>query len=60
MIGERVISSEDKILSLYDKDAQVIVRGKAGNEVEFGQGLVLSEQSNGLIVLKITMEKSIR
>lgn len=50
IIGERVIPSADKILSLYDKDAQVIVRGKAGNEVEFGQGLLLSEQSNGLIV----------
>lgn len=50
IIGERVIASEDKKLSLYDRDAHVIVRGKAGNEVEFGQGLLLSEQSNGLIV----------
>ena len=50
IIGERTIPSEDKILSLYDKDAQVIVRGKAGNEVEFGQGLLLSEQGDGLII----------
>ncbi len=50
IIGERMIASADKILSLYDKDVQVIVRGKAGNEVEFGQGLVLTEQMNGLII----------
>jgi hypothetical protein len=29
---------------------QVIVRGKAGNEVEFGQGLVLTEQADGIII----------
>lgn len=50
IIGERMLESSDKILSLYDKDVQVIVRGKAGNEVEFGQGLLLSEQRNRLIV----------
>ena len=50
IIGERIISTQDKILSLYDKDAHVIVRGKAGNEVEFGQGLLLTEQKNGLII----------
>lgn len=50
IIGERIVPSEDKILSLYDKDAHVIVRGKAGNEVEFGQGLLLTEQINGLII----------
>jgi len=50
IIGERIVPSEDKILSLYDKDVRVIVRGKAGNEVEFGQGLLLTEQVNGLII----------
>ena len=50
IIGERMLPSPEKILSLYDQDAQVIVRGKAGNEVEFGQGLLLSEQSDGLII----------
>jgi hypothetical protein len=49
-IGERIVPSDEKILSLYDKDARVIVRGKAGNEVEFGQGLLLTEQINGLII----------
>jgi len=50
IIGERIIKSSDKLLSLYDKDAQVIVRGKAGNEVEFGQRLLLTEQEDGLII----------
>jgi hypothetical protein len=50
IIGERQIASKDKILSLYDKDAHVIVRGKAGNEVEFGQKLLLTEQEEGLII----------
>lgn len=50
IIGERQVVSANKILSLYDKDVQVIVRGKAGNEIEFGQGLVLTEQINGLII----------
>lgn len=50
IIGERLVASKDKILSLYDKDAHVIVRGKAENEVEFGQGLLLSEQEDGLII----------
>ena len=50
MIGERQIKNSDKILSLYEPDTHVIVRGKAGNEVEFGQGLLLCEQPNGIIV----------
>jgi len=50
IIGERIVASKDKILSLYDKDISVIVRGKAGGEVEFGQGLLLTEQSDGLII----------
>lgn len=50
IIGERPVASKDKILSLYDKDAHIIVRGKAGNEVEFGQGLLLVEQKDGLII----------
>lgn len=50
IIGERPVASANKLLSFYDKDAHVIVRGKAGNEVEFGQGLVLTEQVDGLII----------
>lgn len=50
IIGERKILSKDKILSLYDRDVHVIVRGKAESEVEFGQGFLLTEQKDGLIV----------
>ena len=50
IIGEREIASCEKILSLYDKECEVIVRGKAGRETEFGQRLVLTEQSDGLII----------
>ena len=50
IIGERRVKNNDKILSLYEKDVHVITRGKAGAEVEFGNGLYLAEQENGLII----------
>ena len=50
LIGERKLDNADKILSLYEPDVHVIVRGKAGADVEFGNGLYLAEQENGLIV----------
>ena len=50
IIGERRVANEDKILSLYEEDVHVVVRGKAGAEVEFGNGLYLAEQENGLII----------
>ena len=50
IIGERPVANEDKILSLYDADIEVIVRGKAGSEVEFGNKLSLVENNQGLII----------
>lgn len=50
IIGERQVDNEDKILSLYDPDIHVLVRGKAGAEVEFGNTLLLAEQRQGVIV----------
>jgi len=50
IIGERRVPNRDKILSLYEPDIHVLVRGKAGAEVEFGNALYLAEQSDGLIV----------
>jgi len=50
IIGERRVRNSDKILSLYEPDVHVIVRGKSGAEVEFGNTLLLVEQSDGLIV----------
>lgn len=50
IIGERPVDNADKLLSLYETDTRVIVRGKAGAEVEFGNTLLLAEQKEGLIV----------
>jgi IS5 family transposase len=50
IIGERAVKSQDKLLSLYEPDTNVIVRGKAGAEVEFGNTLFLGEQRDGLIL----------
>lgn len=50
IIGERRVANSEKILSLYEPDLHVLVRGKAGAEVEFGNGLYLAEQADGLIV----------
>ena len=46
----RQVAQEDKILSLYEPDAKVIKRGKAGADVEFGNVLILGEQKDGLII----------
>ncbi|MDA3939701.1 MAG: hypothetical protein PF693_10365, partial [Spirochaetia bacterium] len=50
IIGERFVKNNEKILSLYDKDIHVIVRGKAGGKLEFGNTLFLAEQADGLIL----------
>ncbi len=50
IIGEMTVNNKDKILSLYETDTNVIVRGKAGAEVEFGNTLLLAETRDGLIV----------
>jgi hypothetical protein len=50
IIGQRKVPNEKKILSLYEPGTRVIVRGKAGAEVEFGNALYLGEQAEGLII----------
>ncbi len=50
IIGERKVPNAEKILSLYEEDVHVIVRGKAGAEVEFGNKLYVVEQRNGVLV----------
>jgi transcriptional regulator with XRE-family HTH domain len=50
VIGGRRIKSEDKILSLYEHEVNVIVRRKTGAEVEFGNKASLMEQKQGLII----------
>jgi len=59
LIGGRLVPNEEKILSLYEPDIRVIVRGKAGAEVEFGNTLYVGEQQDGLIVdWKLLREQS--
>ena len=50
IIGERQVSNDEKILSLYEGHAAVYVRGKADAEVEFGCQLLLGECPSGVIV----------
>jgi hypothetical protein len=50
IIQERLVPSKEKILSLYEPDVQVIVRHKAGAEVEFGNTLLLGESLQGVIL----------
>lgn len=50
IIGERQVANQDKILSAHEPDIDVIVRGKAGASVEFGNELVVCESLGGLIV----------
>jgi len=50
IIGDRKVANKDKILSLYENQVNVIVRRKAGAEVEFGNTLYLAEQSDGMII----------
>jgi len=46
----QLVPSKEKILSLYEAEVQVIVRHKAGAEVEFGNTLLLGESSQGVII----------
>src|SRR3984957_13750338 len=50
IIGGRAVDNADKILSLYEPDIHVLVRGKAGAEVEFGNTLLLGENKQGIIL----------
>jgi len=46
----QLVANEEKILSLYEAEVHVIVRKKAGAEVEFGNTLLLAENSLGVIL----------
>jgi IS5 family transposase len=50
ILQDRLVPNEAKILSLYETDVQVIVRKKAGAEVEFGNTLLLAENPQGVIL----------
>ena len=50
IIGGRPVANAEKILSLYDPDVRVLVRGKAGADVEFGNTVLLGENRQGVIL----------
>jgi len=50
IIGGRLVKNDEKLLSLYERELHVIVRGKANAEVEFGNTLFLAEQADGVIM----------
>jgi hypothetical protein len=50
IISGEVVENKDKILSFYEREVRVIVRKKAGAEVEFGNTLLLGENPQGLIL----------
>jgi len=50
IIGGRQVPNADKILSLYETQLRVVVRGKAGAEVEFGNTVLLGENRHGVIL----------
>ena len=49
IIEGKKVDNSDKILSLYESDVHVLIRGKSGAAVEFGNGLYLAENEDGLI-----------
>lgn len=57
IIGERQVRSEEKILSLYEKEIQVINRGKQGAQVEFGNTLLIAEEASGYILAHELLEE---
>ena len=50
ILHEQPVDNADKILSLYEQDLRVIVRHKAGAEVEFGNTLLIAESRQGLLL----------
>jgi len=50
ILSGQPVANEDKILSLYEKDVHVVVRKKAGAEVEFGNTFLAAENPQGLII----------
>ena len=49
IIGGRLVKNDAKILSVYEREIDVIVRNKAGASVEFGNELFIAESAGGLI-----------
>ena len=56
IIGGRQVNSKDKILSLHETEIHVIVRGKSGAEVEYGNTWIIVEQEDGIIIYSKLIE----
>jgi hypothetical protein len=50
MISGKQIANDEKLLSVYHESVNVMNRGKASGNVEFGNALFIAEQSDGLIL----------
>ena len=50
IIGGRLVKNEKKILSVYEGEIAVIVRGKAGAQTEFGNELFIAESPGGMLI----------
>jgi hypothetical protein len=50
IIGGRKVANADKILSVYDPDVHVLIRGKSGKEIEYGNHCFLAENEAGFIM----------
>ena len=50
IIGDRLVPNDEKILSLYQEDVNVLTRKKIAAEREFGNQLFIAEQADGFIV----------
>ena len=50
IIGGRLVDNADKILSLYETDIHLIIRGKSGAQIEWGNTLHIAENADGLII----------
>jgi len=50
IIGGRKIANAEKILSVYEPDVHVLVRGKSGKEIEYGNHCLLAENESGYII----------
>jgi IS5 family transposase len=50
ILAGQLVPNDEKILSLYESDVRVVVRKKAGAEVEFGNTFLLGENPQGLLL----------
>ena len=50
ILSGRLVDNQEKILSFYEPEVRVIVRKKAGADVEFGNTLLVGENPQGFIL----------